>query len=352
MPWALSLRAWRQNWAIDSSTDRFMVMQPWAGTVSRAWEPDERRLWVCDDYCPPMQTLRRAAGRAKRMFISSSTRTYRLPVPAPPPGTTLARKPPSSITMKAGRGMYVPKRLGAVGFAGYEPTALPHLLAMLAGAGDGAFFDVGLNVGPYALLAKCFSERTVVGFEPTPALAEVARACAQRNGLDYRVEQIALGDENGTATLYLSDVTDSSNSLNSTFRPNSVELQVPLETLDAYVARTGIVPAAMKVDTETFEPQVLAGAVQTVGDHRPWIMVEVLAGRVEDRMMEVIRDWDYCWYFLDGPGPLTPVDTIVGDPTHTNLMFLLTPQPLDDDYWSCAQAWTTAFQTAEVTTSP
>ena len=187
--------------------------------------------------------------------------------------------------------------------------------------------DIGLNVGPYALLARSCSDREVVGFEPTPDLAHIARVTGARNGLPYRVEEIALGDSEGTATLYLSDTSDSSNSLNPDFRPNHTSIEVPLETLDSYVARTGVVPGLLKVDTETTEPAVLRGAARTVAEHRPWVFCEVLHGRGEDDLTRAIADWGYTWYHLTGPGPLEPAEAIVGDKAMQHFMWLFVPEP-------------------------
>lgn len=268
-----------------------------------------------------------------------ATRTFSLELPRPPAQSRVSRSAPRRLTMTADWSMYVPRHLGKVGFAGYEPVALPYFLAALESAGDGAVLDVGLNVGPYALVSRAFSDREVVGFEPTPDLARVARRCGTDNGLAYTVEELALGSENGTATLYLSDSTDSSNSLNPTFRANSFILKVPLETLDSYVTRTGVKPGLLKVDTETTEPAVLAGAVETVRVHRPWIFCEVLPGQTPDELATVIQDWGYTWYNLDGPGPLEPRDRIVGNPGFDNYMWLFTPEPPQDAFWSLAQAW-------------
>jgi FkbM family methyltransferase len=246
--------------------------------------------------------------------------------------------------MTAPLAMYVPKVLQRNGFAGYEPSSLPHFLAALQAAPAGVVLDVGANVGPYALLARACSDRAVVAFEPTPDLAQVARVTGERNGLDYLVEERALGDDNGTATLYLSSSTDSSNSLNPSFRPHAGSIDVPLETLDSWVARTGQVPGIIKVDTETTEPAVLRGADRTVSKHRPWIFCEVLAGHVEEELTGAMAGWGYTWYHLTAPGPLEPSAQIVGDPTHEHFMWLFVPEPLGEEHWRSAAAWKQALE--------
>ena len=199
-------------------------------------------------------------------------------------------------------------------------------------------------MGPYSLLARACSDRQVVAFEPTPDLARVARVTGERNGLDYLVEEIALGDAAGTATLYLSDTSDSSNSLNPEFRPSSASLEVPVETLDGWVERTGTAPGILKVDTETTEPAVLRGAGDTVRRHRPWVFCEVLHGRVEAELTEVLGSWGYTWYHLTGPGPLEPRTEIVGDEEQKHYMWLFVPGPLGEEHWSRAHAWRAALE--------
>ena len=190
-------------------------------------------------------------------------RRFVVPLPKSPDGMGVPRV--SELDLRVHWSMYVPRTLAKTGVGGYEPGSLPHFLAALAEAGEGEVLDIGANIGPYALLARAFSDRVVRGFEPTPELADIAESCAAANGLDYLVERIALGAGEGTAKLYLSDSTDSSNSLNPTFRPHTYELDVPLESLDSYVGRTGARPAIIKVDTETTEPDVLRGSRENGG---------------------------------------------------------------------------------------
>lgn len=271
--------------------------------------------------------------------------TYRVPLPVPPAGET-STIDADELLLEVHYSMYVPKLLAENGIGGYEPSALPHFLAALQTAGPGAFFDVGANIGPYSLLARAFSDRAVVAFEPTPDLAEVARCCGALNGLAYDVEEIALGDTDGTAQLFLSDSTDSSNSLNPAFRAHSVALDVPLERLDSYVARTGTAPAVLKIDTETTEPAVLRGATEVVRRHRPWIFCEVLAGETERQLTEAVIDWGYTWYHLDGPGPLPSRAAIEGDPTMRDFMWLFAPEPVDESFWGRSVQWAEALAAA------
>jgi FkbM family methyltransferase len=202
--------------------------------------------------------------------------------------------------------------------------------------------DIGANIGIYAGLASTLSDREVYAFEPMPQLADEARNFASDNGLAFWTDSVALGAENGEATFYLSDSTDSSNSLAEGFRQSSKQIQVKVQTVDDYVAQTGIRPAIMKIDTETTEPDVLAGATETIAKCRPWILCEVLAGRVETRLTEVLAPFGYHWYHINGQVPHAETNEIVGDPTHEHLMWLFTPERPGEEFWSIVRDMATA----------
>ncbi len=55
----------------------------------------------------------------------------------------------------------------------------------------------------------------------------------------------------------------------------------------------------MKIDVETFEPAVLAGAAETIGRARPYIVIEVLNRRGHDHGIEIteaMTSFGYSYY--------------------------------------------------------
>lgn len=238
---------------------------------------------------------------------------------------------------------YVARLLKQRGVAGYEPAMLPWFLALCDRAKPGGVWDVGANLGIYALLARAYTDRDVVGFEPTPDIAAWGRRIATENGLAYKLEQFAAGESVGTAVLYLSNSTDSSNSLSEGFRPSTRQVEVLVEPLDRYAARTRSQPAILKIDTETTEHLVLRGAAQVVAANRPWIFCEVLRGRAPERVLtDIMQAHGYHLYHLDGSLPLVERDTVVGDPNAMNYLFA--PDVIDDDLTAAARVWADALQ--------
>jgi FkbM family methyltransferase len=280
-----------------------------------------------------------AAANTVRDARDAEGRVVCLRLPSRPEDLVPAGASRQWLVVEAPTHCYVPKVLERKGLAGYEPEAVACFLAVTAVARPGAVWDVGANAGVYGLVARALSQRAVRGFEPTPDLADLAESIAVANGLPYPVERIALGAQAGTATLYLSDVTDSSNSLAAGFRPSSRTLVVPLETVDDVVRRTGETPAVLKIDTETTEPDVLRGAEHLIRAQRPWILCEVLANRSEEALMDVLRPWQYRWFPISDEPPFREAETIHGDPTYHNLMWLFAPEHPGQRFWDLVDAW-------------
>jgi len=143
--------------------------------------------------------------------------------------------------------------------------------------GGDTLFDIGANVGIFAILAAAQNpEGTVVAVEPMAAT--FARLCenAQLNGLaNLRPYCVAVGAENGVAELQLAslDAASSMHSLGKSERtepfgePVVMRAGVGLATIDALAAAAGV-PTLMKVDVDGGEEGVLAGAAATLQDPR------------------------------------------------------------------------------------
>jgi FkbM family methyltransferase len=273
-------------------------------------------------------------GRSSRSIRRMVATDGSIAVPIALPSSGAAADRPPLITLTAPATLIVPRNVAAHGLVGYEPSSLACFLAATDVAGPGAVYDIGANIGIYAALASAMTDRAVCAFEPWPVLVEVARQFSDDNKLGFTTEAIALGAGNGTADLYLSDRSDSSNSLNASFRTSSHRIQVPVETLDSYVDRTGLVPAVIKVDTETTEPDVLAGAMETITKHRPWILGEVLAERVESDLEQVLAPVGYRWYQITEETPFREAARIAGDTSYNDMMWLFAPEKPGEAFWA------------------
>jgi len=226
------------------------------------------------------------------------------------------------------------------GLGNYERATVAAVLALGERHEPGfVFFDIGANMGLYgSMTASMFEPSVVHCFEPAPETARVASGIARRNGLPVEVHQVALSDRVGQADLFLSPVSDASNSLVAGFRDTDRTVTVPTLTLDSFVADAGVAPDIVKLDVETHERAVLDGARATIERVRPYIVIEVLRRKGRDHGVEIQEFFDglgYSYYALSADPTWEAQHTIRGSGT-TDRDWLLAPNELDDalaDRW-------------------
>jgi transketolase len=144
------------------------------------------------------------------------------------------------------------------------------------GAAD-TLFDIGANIGIYAILAAAQNPAgTVVAVEPMAS--SFARLCdnAVLNGLaNLHPWCVAIGAENGVGELKLASLEAASSmhslgasGLTETFgEPVVMRAGVGVLTIDFLAAQAGV-PTLMKVDVDGGEDDVLAGATAVLQDPR------------------------------------------------------------------------------------
>lgn len=257
-------------------------------------------------------------------------------------------RPPSKtrVNISAAHGTYMFSSLQQHGLHSFEPEALGTAVALIDHFELDGFADVGANIGVFSWCAKAIfgASLEVWAFEPMPTLADIVTAVAVQNDLDINVRREALSHSNGDATFYLSAKTDTSNSLNRRFRPSKGELTVKTLRMDS--AFDQFHPGLIKIDTESTEPDVLAGGDGYIRDQRPFLLIEVLAGRTEVQLSEFCERQNYAAYRLDG-SPLSPAEKIEGDITYQYRDWLFAPaeRALDAAFDKKSKDWIRAFAT-------
>ncbi len=270
----------------------------------------------------------------------------RTPVnPAAPPG---AGTYPRALNVLSRKETAVQRQLRRAGLAGYEPLTQATLLTLAQYAPPhAAVYDVGAHIGLYAALVDLVhggKRLQTVAFEPTPHTAGLCRALRDGNGLDFDVRQMALSDRSRTAELYLSLKAESSNSLNPGHRAHAESVRVPVGTVDDFAERHGHAPFLIKIDVETHEPEVLAGAHRVLREHRPWLVCEVLPGTDRGAMAAALRGLTALGYGLHLIHPETPWRPHDAESYRAHVQgqcrdWLFAPEPLTDDFYATQRAW-------------
>ena len=273
---------------------------------------------------------------------------YRVPLPTGGRRSTLDLIEPNSTAVQR----YIRRH----GLGNYERPTLATALTLGERSAPGfVMFDVGANMGLYgSLVAAMFEPSVVCSFEPAPTTADVARRIAERNDLPVDVHQMGVSDSDGEAELFLSPVSDASNSLVAGFRDTDRTVTVPIVTIDSFTASHGVDPDIIKLDVETHERAVLDGARNTIERHRPAIVIEVLRRKGRDHGVEIQDFFDglgYAYYELSSTPTWRPSDKIHGSGT-TDRDWLLAPAPIGDDFAERWDHWNRALAACDAHSNP
>jgi FkbM family methyltransferase len=165
---------------------------------------------------------------------------------------------------------------------GREPWLEGVLRAML-GSREGAFLDVGANIGQTLLTVLAIEKtREYVGFEPQIACSFVIQRFIKDNDLKTcTILPIGLFTDNQIVPMQLQEGDyDSTASLIENFRPSSFytsQQYVCVRKGDEVVAELNLSSiAAIKIDAEGAELEVIEGLLSTIRRHKPFIVFEVL----------------------------------------------------------------------------
>jgi len=187
------------------------------------------------------------------------------------------------------------------------------------------FFDIGANTGIYSLIAAGGNPRRMVyAIEPVPRVLDCLRRNIELNKLhNIRINPYAITNYDGEITLYVpnSAIPTDASTLEG-FRMTADNISVQAKTIDSFVSQNEISKVdLMKIDTEGTEHKVLEGAKKILIRDEPIIICEVLKGRTEDHLHNVMNGLGYK-YFLISDKTLIKKKRIEGDPIYRNMNYL------------------------------
>jgi FkbM family methyltransferase len=212
------------------------------------------------------------------------------------------------------------------GWQGYEPETAPLFFRVASRAR--ITLDVGAYVGFFTLIAGHANPNgRVYAFEPLPDAFERLQSNVALNKLTNVLSvPAAVGDVDGRSEFFCTDsCMPCSSSLSYEFMQSADSLRsipVPVLKLDTFVRENGVQGIdLMKIDTESTEPQVLNGMIETIRRDQPLIFCEVLKQRGSEALLqEIIRSMNYRAYLLTPDGPDLR-DRVEGHPEWLNYLF-------------------------------
>jgi FkbM family methyltransferase len=178
------------------------------------------------------------------------------------------------------KGFFV-NTLALKGQGGREPW-LDTVFEAVLRLSDGAFLDVGANIGQTMLKVLSFDpSRRYIGFEPQVSCCFLIQHFLEKNSIgSFAILPVGLSRGNGTVKLYRGGEYDSTASTVKEFRPvnfHSSYSYVCLRKGDELVSELEITSiAAIKIDVEGAELEVIEGLLETIQAKKPVIIFEVL----------------------------------------------------------------------------
>jgi FkbM family methyltransferase len=176
------------------------------------------------------------------------------------------------------------------------------------------FYDVGANVGYYTLIAARLVGATgrVVAFEPAPRnLAKLRRNLELNHFSNVSVRCEALSDTDTMAPFALvADPTQSKLAAQATAADHIAGyVEVKVRRLDALVdAEKLALPDFIKMDIEGGEVKALTGAVETLRQSRPVLLIEL--HQTEREVLSILGGLDYQTYRLTSQRELEPLHIV------------------------------------------
>jgi FkbM family methyltransferase len=169
----------------------------------------------------------------------------------------------------------------------------------------GVFYDIGANIGFFALLGARFAgpEGHVYAFEPTPDnAAEIRANVALNEDANVTVIEKAVGAAAGTGRLQVVDDQSWSKLVETGEHPFTERvMDIEVVAIDDLVGELRP-PTLVKIDVEGFELPVLEGMRRTIAEHAPVIICELHGTHVE--FAAFMRDVGYRLVNLESPDPI------------------------------------------------
>ena len=166
-------------------------------------------------------------------------------------------------------------------------------------------WDVGANSGTYGLLTKAIlSDCNVSFFEPIPKAIEMIHQNLSLNEFEANVFQLALGDFDGMGKIYFPEGSDfeTSVTVNCDLTPlhsKSTEMQIQVNRAETIIDTHKVErPNLIKLDVETFEPEVLMG----FGRHFPdegIFLIEILSDYNASKIQEYFPREKYTFFNIN-----------------------------------------------------
>ena len=139
---------------------------------------------------------------------------------------------------------------------------------------DKNIIDVGGYIGDSAIVLKDYTDKKIYSFEPTNHNYNLMLKTIELNNQQERIIPVkrALGSKEESLEINLQD---SGSSINRIIAENPAKEVINVTTLDKFVKENNIKIGLIKVDIEGFEQEFIKGAVNTIKEQKPVLLLSI-----------------------------------------------------------------------------
>jgi FkbM family methyltransferase len=168
----------------------------------------------------------------------------------------------------------------------FEEEEIVFLLRLVKDVSSPVLLDIGANIGWHAVRwATSRPDICIFAFEPSRNTAELLRRNVIVNGVEAQIRHIPSAVSDTIGALEFHECEDSGySSLKDTKRKKVIATTtVPVTTVDSFVKDERLSHvAAIKIDVEGLETEVLRGATDTLSRWSPEMLVEIYGGQASN----------------------------------------------------------------------
>ena len=135
--------------------------------------------------------------------------------------------------------------------------------------------DVGAYIGDSALVLSEYTKGTVYAFEPVREHIEMIKKTAYLNNSNIVPVELAVGAEIEETALWVGETEYVSGLKELDARKYSVKRMVTKGTIDDYVEKRNLDIGIIKIHAEGCEQEVIQGAIRTIKEQSPILIVEM-----------------------------------------------------------------------------
>ena len=212
-------------------------------------------------------------------------------------------------------GYQIENELFWMGLKGWEPVSIKSWLEY--SKKSKVIVDIGANTGIFALLSKAVNPDSVVyAFEPVKRVYEKLQKNININKFEITALPLAISDKTGTEEIWDFDLDHPYGaSLVKPEKETEIHKNYNINTisLDDFVFKNGINKIDLiKIDVETFEPQVLKGYSLHFSLHKPVLLIEILYDNIGEQVQKFVESSGvkYNYFFIDEKEGLVKCENI------------------------------------------